>query len=124
MGGIANGQDQIVPYGTNTSWQVKIKYTAVVTAISGTATGVSVGNTKTQTQEIGVRKVGGITTILTGSPNSSIALEDSSMNTAQMTYSVGGSQQIIPTFTGPTFAGAGTLTIKINMVMELCELSW
>jgi hypothetical protein len=103
---------------------VKIKYTAVVTAISGTATGVSVGDTKTQTQEIGVRKVGGITTILTGSPNSSIALEDSSMNTAQMLYSVGGSQQIIPTFTGPTFVGGGTLTIKINMVMELCELSW
>jgi hypothetical protein len=46
------------------------------------------------------------------------------MNTAQMLYGVGGSQQIVPTFTGPTFAGGGTLTIKINMVMELCELSW
>jgi hypothetical protein len=124
MGGIANGQDQITPNGTNRSWQVKIKYTAVVTAISGTATGVSVGDTKTQTQEIGVKKVGGTTSILTGSPNNGISLEDPSMNNAQMTYSVGGSQQVIPTFTGPIFAGGGTLTIKINMVMELCELSW
>jgi hypothetical protein len=124
MGGISNGSDPILLSGTNRSWQVKIKYTAVVTAISGTATGVSVGDTKTQTQEIGVKKVGGTTSILTGSPNNGISLEDPSMNNAQMTYSVGGSQQVIPTFTGPIFAGGGTLTIKINMVMELCELSW
>jgi hypothetical protein len=124
MGGIANGSDPIIPSGNNRSWQIRIKYTAVVTAISGTATGVSVGDTKTQTQEIGVKKVGGTTSILTGSPNNGISLEDPSMNNAQMTYSVGGSQQVIPTFTGPIFAGGGTLTIKINMVMELCELSW
>jgi hypothetical protein len=124
MGGIANGQDQIIPNGTNRSWQVRIRYTAVVTAITGTATGISVGNTKTQTQEIGVSKVGGVTTILSGSPNNAIPIEDPIMNSAQMAYSVGGSQQIIPTFTGPAFVGGGTLTIKINMVMELCELSW
>jgi hypothetical protein len=124
MGGIANGSDPIIPSGNNRSWQVRIKYTAVVTAITGTATGISVGNTKTQTQEIGVSKVGGVTTILSGSPNNAIPIEDPIMNSAQMAYSVGGSQQIIPTFTGPAFVGGGTLTIKINMVMELCELAW
>jgi hypothetical protein len=116
--------EYILPTGNNRSWQVRISYTAVVTAISGTATGVSVGDTKTQTQEVGVRKVGGITSILTGSPNNGIALEDASMNTAQMNYSVGAGQDLLPTFLAPTFAGGGTLTISITMTMILTEVAW
>ena len=85
---------------------------------------MSVGSTKTQTQEVGVRKVGGITTILSGSPNNGIALEDASMSTAQMNYSVGGGQDLLPTFTAPTFSGGGTLTISTTMTMIITEVAW
>jgi hypothetical protein len=40
-------------------------------------------------------------------------MEDPSMSSAQMTYSVGPSQNIKTTFTAPTFAGGGTVNIKV-----------
>jgi hypothetical protein len=116
--------DGVIPNGNNRTWQVRISYSAVVTAISGTATGISVGDSKTQTQEVGVKKVGGVTSILTGSPNNNIPLEDPSMSTAQMNYSIGTVQDLLPTFTAPTFIGGGTLTISTTMTMIITEVAW
>ena len=67
--------------------------------------------------------MGGTTSILTGSPNNGIALEDASMNSGQMAYSVS-SNAILPTFTAPAFAGGGTLTIGISMTMYINEFAW
>jgi hypothetical protein len=123
MGGIANASDTITPTGNNRSWQVDVSYTAIVTSITGTATGVTVGDTKTQTQLLGLKKVGGTLTILSGSPINSTALEDSSMSTGAMTYSIV-SGALVPSFTAPTFAGGGSLNIKVNMTMSLTELAY
>ena len=102
------------------SWNVTIKYTAVVTAITGTATGVSVGDTKTQNIEIGFKRVG-VTSSLVGAGSYSIAQEDASMNSATLVPTAGGSQQLALTFTAPTFAGGGSLTLKIIAKVELVE---
>ncbi len=123
MGGIVNSGDPIIPTGTNRSWTVEVSYTAIVTSITGTATGVTVGDTKTQTQILGLKKVGGTLTILSGSPISTTAIEDTSMSTGTMTYSII-SGALVPSFTAPTFAGGGSLNIKVNMTMSLTELGY
>jgi hypothetical protein len=97
------------------AWHVRVDYVASITSITGTATGVTVTDTKAQSQQIAIKRPssGGLLTILTGSPVSDIAMEDPSMNSAQMTYSAGPSQNIKTTFTAPTFAGGGTVNIKV-----------
>jgi hypothetical protein len=104
------------------SWSIRVQYVARVTGITGTATGVNIGDTKTQTQEVGLKNIGGLNTILSGSPNSGIALEDASMNSASMSYSTP-SNNLGMTFTAPTFTGGGTLTIKVVALVTLTEVS-
>jgi hypothetical protein len=113
----------IIPNGSNRSWNVKINYVAVVTLITGTATGVTVGDTKSQNIEIGFKKVGG-TSSLVGTGSYSIAQEDASMNSATLTPTAGASQQLALTFTAPTFAGGGTITCRAVAKIELVELAW
>jgi hypothetical protein len=116
------GTTNLIIPPTGKSWAVKIQYVARVTAISGTATGLVLGDSRTQTQEVGIKNVGGVATILSGSPNSSIALEDASMSTAQMNYAVGASQDLQMTFKGPTFAGGGNLNIKVVATLQITEV--
>jgi hypothetical protein len=79
-------------------------------------------DSKTQTQEVGLKNVGGTTTILSGSPNSAIALEDSGMSTASMSYSVGASNELVMTFNAPTFGGGGNLNIKVVATLNITEV--
>jgi hypothetical protein len=116
------GTTNLIIPPTGKSWAVKIQYVARVTAISGTATGLVLGDSRTQTQEVGIKNVGGTATILSGSPNSSIALEDASMSTAQMNYAVGASQDLQMTFKGPTFTGGGNLNIKVVATLQITEV--
>jgi hypothetical protein len=116
------GTTNLIIPPTGKTWAVRIQYVARVTAISGTATGLVLGDSRTQTQEVGIKNVGGTATILSGSPNSSIALEDASMSTAQMNYAVGASQDLQMTFKGPTFAGGGNLNIKVVATLQITEV--
>jgi hypothetical protein len=50
-------------------------------------------------------------------------ISDTSMSTALMTYSVGGSQELALTFNAPTFAGGGSVTINIVSKVELVEVA-
>jgi len=113
----------IIPFGNNRSWNVKINYVAVVTLITGTATGVTVGDTKSQNIEIGFKRVGG-TSSLVGAGSYSIAQEDASMNSATLVPNAGGSQQLALTFTAPTFAGGGSVTCRVVAKVELVEVAW
>lgn len=113
----------IIPNGNNRSWNVTIKYVAVVTAIIGTATGVTVGDTKSQNIEIGFKRVGG-TSSLVGAGSYSIAQEDASMNTATLVPTAGGSQELALTFTAPTFAGGGSVTCRVVAKVELVEVGF
>jgi hypothetical protein len=116
------GTTNLIIPPTGKTWALKIQYASRVVGISGTATGVTNNDSKTQTQEIGVKNIGGVTTILSGSPNNGIALEDPSMNTASMSYSVGASNEIVMTFTAPIFAGGGSLTIKAVATLSITEV--
>jgi hypothetical protein len=116
------GTTNLIIPPTGKTWAVKIQYASRVVGVSGSATGVTNNDSKTQTQEIGVKNIGGVTTILSGSPNNGIALEDPSMNTASMSYSVGGSNEIVMTFTAPIFAGGGSLTIKAVATLSITEV--
>ena len=113
----------IIPNGNNRAWNVTIKYVATVTLITGTATGVTVGDTKSQNIEIGFKRVGG-TSSLVGAGSYSIAQEDASMNTATLVPTAGGSQELALTFTAPTFAGGGSVTCRVVAKVELTEVAW
>jgi hypothetical protein len=116
------GTTNLVIPATSTSWAIRVQYVARVVAVVGSTGAIVLGDSKTQTQEIGVRNVGGTLSILTGSPNSNISLEDPSMSTAQMSYSVSGGNALAMTFTAPIYAGGGSLNIKVVATLTITEV--
>jgi hypothetical protein len=113
----------IIPTGVDRMWNVTIKYVAVVTTITGTATGVTVGDTKSQNIEIGFKKVGGVSSLV-GGGSFSIPQEDASMGSASLIPTAGASQQLALTFTAPTFAGGGSVTCRVVAAISLTEVSY
>ena len=117
-----SGTTNLVIPATGTSWAIKVQYIARVVGVSGSAGAIVLGDSKTQTQEVGVKNIAGTLSILGGSPNSSIALEDPGMNTAGMSYTISGGNALAMTFTAPIFAGGGTLTIKVVATLSITEV--
>jgi hypothetical protein len=115
--------DLIIPLGTNRFWNVEIKYIAIISAITGTATGMSVGDIKSQNVEIALKKYLGTSTLVGGGIYST-AQENSSMSTASLSLSIGGSQNLRLTFTAPTFVGGGSVTCRVVAKVELTEVSY
>jgi hypothetical protein len=113
----------IIPNGNNRAWNVQVNWVAVVTAITGTATGVTVGDTITQVQTLGFKKVGGISSLI-GTANTLSTNSDVSMSSAVMTYGAGASQELSMTFRAPTFTGGGSITCRIVARVELTEVAW
>lgn len=122
------GVTNLISIGTSNvnyggAWNVRISYIAIVTGISGTATGITIGDTKTQNIEIGLKSVNLLPVTLVGAGSYSIAQEDASMNTATLTPSA------LPdylnlTFTAPTFAGGGSVTFRVVAKVELVEVRY
>jgi len=96
---------------------------AVVTTITGTATGVTVGDIITQVQTLGFKRIGGTSSVV-GTANTISTNADTSMSTATMTYSAGASQELALTFTAPTFAGGGSITCRVVAKIELTEVAY
>jgi len=113
----------IIPSGNNRMWNVTIKFVAVVTTITGTATGVTVGDTKSQNIEIGFKKVGGVSSLLGGGVFST-AQQDASMASASLVPTAGASQELALTFTAPTFTGGGSVTCRVVAKVELVEVAY
>jgi hypothetical protein len=113
----------IIPTGTSRMWNVTIKFVAVVTTITGTATGVTVGDTKSQNIEIGFKKVGGVSSLV-GSGVYSIPQEDASMASASLVPTTGASQELALTFTAPIFVGGGSVTCRVVAKVELVEVAY
>jgi hypothetical protein len=112
----------IIPTGNNRMWNVKVSTIAVVTTITGTATGVSVGDSFMENRNLLFKRVGGTSSIVGVGTAEIIA--DTSMLTALMTYSAGASQELALTFTAPTFLGGGSLTIRVVSKVELVEVAY
>ena len=112
----------IIPNGNNRIWNVKVSTVAVVTVITGTATGVSVGDSFMENRNLLFKRVGGTSSIVGVGTAEIIA--DTSMLTALMTYTAGASQELALTFNGATFAGGGSVTMRIVSKVELVECAY
>ena len=116
----------IIPRGNNRAWNVQVNWVAVVTAISGTATGISVGDVVTSVDLLGFKRVGGTSS---ASAHTSAATKLMVTSPAQyagcsIAYTAGASQEMAMAFTGPTFAGGGSVTMRIVARVELSEVAW
>jgi hypothetical protein len=90
--------------------------------MTGTATGVSVGDSFMENRNLLFKKVSNISSIVGVGTAEIIA--DTSMLTALMTYTAGASQELALTFNGATFSGGGSLTMRIVSKVELVEVSY
>ena len=117
--------DFVIPDGNNRAWNVQVRWVAVVTSL-GSATGVTIGDTKTSTDLLAVVKRGGVTTVSAHTSAGTHAIETiaGSLTAANITYSAGASQQMQITFTGPTFAGGGSVTMRVVAAISLTEVAY
>lgn len=103
------------------AYNVIAEYVAIVTAISGTATGVSVGDIVSEDNLFAMKKVG-TTVSIVGSVTNTAKKNDTSMATASMGYSiVPATNRLRLTFTAPTFSGGGSLTIRVACRLQMVE---
>jgi hypothetical protein len=107
----------------NRAWNVTIKTIAIVSVITGTATGVTVGDVYSENKYLLFKKVVGISSIV-GTVDTNNIKSDASMNTSNIIITVGGLQQMAITFTAPTFLGGGSVTCKIVSKVELTEVAY
>ncbi len=110
----------IAPLGNNRAWTVEISWVGVVRNISGTATGVAIGDTISGKDILCLKRVTG-TSSLVGATTSLFLVSDTSMSTAGLAYSIGGSNNLQLTFTAPTFLGGGTIEIRTTAKVTLIE---
>jgi len=120
--GATNVIGALVPPDANRAYNVVASWTAVVIGISGTATGVNVGDYITQCNLFGFKRVAGtgsVTTITTVATHG-----DASMTGSASMAFTSVSNNLSAAFTGPTFAGGGTLEIRITIRLQLSEVAW
>lgn len=113
----------IIPTGTNRAWNVTIKTIVVVSAITGTATGVTVGDVYSENKYLLFKKIGGVSSIV-GTVDTDNIKSTGSMNTANLIITAGASQGMAITFTAPTFLGGGSITCRIVSKIELTEVAY
>ncbi len=113
----------IIPFGNNRMWKVKVEYVGTITTITGTATGLAVGNSVYGEANFGFKRVGG-TSSMGSFINDSQASDNAIMDTCSLAYSAGASQELALTFTGPTFAGGGSVTMRVVAKVSLVEVAY
>lgn len=113
----------IIPLGNNRMWNVQIDTIAFVTTITGTATGVSVGDAYRETKQLLFKRVGGTSSIV-GTVDTTAIKNDSSLATCGLTVTAGASQEMALTFTAPTFAGGGSVTMRVVAKVSLVEVAY
>ena len=116
----------IIPNGNNRAWNVQVNWVAVVTAITGTATGISVGDVVTSVDLLGFKRVGGTSSasVHTSAATKLMVTTPAAYAACAIAYSAGASQEMAMTFTGPTFVGGGSVTMRVVARVELSEVAW
>lgn len=110
----------------NRAWNVTCSWVAAVTAITGTATGISVGDVITSVDFLAFKRLSGTSSVSTHTPTAikTMVTTPVQYTSSAMAYTVGSSQEMALTFTGPTFVGGGTVTMRIIARIELSEIGW
>jgi len=103
---------------TNSALTINFDIVAIVTSISGTATGITVGDMFSQNEIVALKNVAGTTTVV-GS-HSIHKLHDASMTACDTTYLNTGTALAV-NFLGPNFAGGGTVTLRIVVKARIVE---
>lgn len=116
----------IIPSGNNRAWNVQVNWVAVVTAITGTATGITVGDVVTSIDLLAFKRVGGTSSASahTSAATKTMVTTPTAYAACAIAYTAGASQEMALTFTGPTFVGGGSVTMRIVARIELSEVAW
>jgi hypothetical protein len=114
----------IIVNGTNRTWNTTVNWVATVTGSSGTTTGVTVGDSIYGVSEFGFKVSASIASI-TPLIRDSIVADTTIMETCTMTYTTGSTaKELRLTLTAPTFAGSGSLGMRVVAKVSLVELAW
>jgi hypothetical protein len=121
-----SGSGGSIASGLNETWNVQVNWVAVVTAITGTATGISVGDVVTSVDFLGYKRVAGATSISpkTSTANNLMVTTPGAYAACSINYTRGASEEMLLTFTGPTFVGGGSVTMRIVAKLELTQVTW
>lgn len=113
----------IIPYLNNRMWKVKVEYVGTITTITGTATGLAVGNSVYGEENFGFKRLAGTSTM---GPimNETQSSDNAIMDTCALAVTAGASQEMALTFTGPTFAGGGSVTMRVVAKVALVEVAF
>jgi hypothetical protein len=116
----------IIPNGNNRAWNVQVDWVAVVTTITGTATGISVGDVITSIDLLAFKRVGGISSASahTSTATKLMVTTPAAYAACAINYTAGASQEMALTFTAPTFVGGGSVTMRVVARIELSEVAW
>jgi len=112
----------LTPPDANRAYNVIAQWTAVVIGISGTATGVNVGDYMTQCNLFGFKRVAGtgsITSVTTVATHGDASITGS----ASMIFDVS-SNNLRMRLTAPTFSGGGSLTLRTIIRLQMSEIAW
>jgi hypothetical protein len=116
----------IIPSDNNRAWNVQVNWVAVVTTITGTATGITVGDVITSIDLLAFKKIGGISSASThtSTATKTMVTTPAAYAACAIAYTAGASQEMALTFTGPTFVGGGSVTMRVVARIELSEVAW
>jgi hypothetical protein len=123
----ADGVSSVIrPDGLNRAWNVQVNWVAVVTTITGTATGISVGDVITSIDLLAFKRVGGTSSASahTSTATKTMVTTPAAYAACAINYTAGASQEMALTFTGPSFAGGGSVTMRVVARIELSEVAW
>lgn len=120
---IGNGTStEIIPDVTSLTyktWTVKIQWNVVISATSGTTTGLAAADTVGAEDIIVIKKTGSTVTVVETSLGT--VYGDTNLKTGlSMGYTASGTNFRI-NLVAPTFAGGGSLTLKSNAVLHITE---
>jgi len=116
----------LIPSGNNRAWNVQVNWVAIVTAITGTATGISVGDVVTSIDLLAFKKIAGTSSASTHTSTATklMVTTPAAYATCEIAYTAGASQEMALTFTGPTFVGGGSVTMRVVARIELTEVAF
>lgn len=115
---------KIDPTEDNLAWTITMNWVAAVTNITGTATGISVGDSIGGKLIFRYKKIGGVASIdgvISDTRTGASSLVD---NNSYLGYQIGSSDELEIIFTAPTFAGGGSLDFAIKAEIDIVEVTW
>lgn len=115
---------KIDPAAANLAWTITLDWVAAVSNITGTATGVTVGDSIGGKLIFRFKKIAGTSTlegIISDTRTGDSSLVD---NDAYIFPQIGGSDELEIIFNGPTFAGGGSLDFVIKAEINVVEVTW